>query len=324
MSSRNSKHAVGIDFGGTSTKLALVGEQGTILARARISTRKLTSRADWFDAVESGVEQLRVKGKKDLFGTGFCGMGVGVPGFVDFKRGYVHDLPNVPGWAGVHLAKDLEERFNVRAYIDNDVNAMALGECTFGTGRLYEHAVFITMGTGVGGGLLIHNQLYRGAHSMAGEIGHMPVKMDGGRSPLGRGALEQYVGNQRIVERAVRAIKKGRVSSILKKAGGDLDAITPKEIAQAATEGDQLGIEIFDFVGDCLATALTGVVYLLQPQVIVIGGGVAQSGEVLFGPLERHLRDRLKPVFAERVAVLPARLGNDAGVIGSATLALLS
>ncbi len=324
MSSKSAKHAVGVDFGGTSVKLALVGDQGKVHSRATIATRKLTSRAAWFDAVEAGLEQLRSRGKMDLFGKGFSGIGVGVPGFVDFERGYVHDLPNVPGWTGVHLAKDLEERFNVRAYIDNDVNAMALGECTFGTGRLYEHAVFVAMGTGVGGALLIHNKLYRGAHSMAGEIGHVPIKMDGGRSPLGRGALEQYVGNQRIIERAVRAIRKGHPTTILKKAGGDLDAITPKEIAEAAAEGDQLGIEIFDFVANCMATALTGVIYLLQPQVIVIGGGVAQSGDVLFGPLERHLEDRLKPVFGDLVSILPARLGKDAGVIGSATLALLS
>lgn len=317
------KFALGIDFGGTTTKVALVGGDGAIQARSRFDTRRAGTPEAWVKAVSGAVDKVVDRAGVRLDSSQFTGLGVGAPGFVDFERGYIYDLPNVPGWKGVSLAEILMEQFGARAYIDNDVNAMALGECTFGAGRLYEHAVFLTLGTGVGGGLLIHNKVYRGAYSMAGEVGHMPIRMYGAKTHIGRGTVEQYVGNQRIVERTLAALRKGRASIIPDLAGGDLAAITPKEIAMAAARGDELGLEIFDFVGDCLATVLTGVVFLLQPQAIVIGGGVAESGSVLFDPLTRHLESRLNPVFFERLALLRAQLGSDAGMIGSATLALL-
>lgn len=316
------KYALGIDFGGTTIKLGVVGEQGEITARTVLSTGEVASRQEWFEAVQQGVDTLRRK--VEWSPVGFAGIGMGAPGFVDFERGYIYQLTNVPGWEGVHLAREMEDHFRVRCFVDNDVNAMALGECTFGAGRLYEHAVFVTLGTGVGGALLIHHKLYRGAYSMAGEVGHMPIQMHGRKSPEGRGGVEQYIGNRRIIEKAVRALERGRASLIRDLVQGDLSQITPKVIAEAAHQGDDLGTEVYDFVAECLATAFAGITYLLQPQVFIVGGGVAQSGSVLFDPLQRHLRARLSPHFAERIAVKAATLGSDAGMIGSATLALLA
>jgi glucokinase len=243
---------------------------------------------------------------------------------VDFKRGYIHNLTNVPGWTGVHLSKILRKRFGLRAFVDNDVNVMALGETVFGAGRTYKNAVFVTLGTGVGGGIVINREIYRGAFSMAGELGHVSIARDGIQSPEGRGCLEQYVGNRKLVQRAVKELRKGRVSRIRELVDDRLDDVTPREIAQAATEGDALGIEIFEFMADCLATAFASVTYLLQPEVFIIGGGVAQSGKVLFEPLELKLKERLSPFFAERIEVRRAKLANDAGVIGGAALALTS
>jgi glucokinase len=315
------RHAIGVDFGGTFIKMALVNERGEVKARARIPTKDAANPDAWLDAVGRGVESLREKmtpGSEAL-----AGMGVGVPGFVDFERGFIYDLANVPGWTNVHLAPRLEKRFGLHVRVDNDVNAMALGECTYGAGRAYQHAVFVTLGTGVGGGIVINNQLFRGAHSMAGELGHISIRMDGVKSPQGRGGLEQYIGNRRIVERAVQALQQGRASVLQDLAGGELTAITPETIARAAQQGDALALEIFDFVADCLAAAFASVTYLIQPQAFIIGGGVAQSGAILFDPLRRHLAERLSPVFAERIVIKPAELGNDAGVIGAATLAMM-
>lgn len=311
------RQAVGIDFGGTSIKMALVSEKGEIKARTKISTKEAATQDLWIEAVGRGLDQLKVK-KESL-----SGIGVGVPGFVDFERGFIYDLANVPGWTGVLLAPRLEEKFGVRVRVDNDVNAMAVGECTFGVGHVYQHAVFVTLGTGVGGALLINNRLYRGAHSMAGEIGHISIRMDGVKSPQGRGGLEQYVGNRRIVERAVQLLGQGRKSCLKDMVHGDLAQLTPEIISQAAKHGDELAIEIFDFVAECLATAFSSVAYLIQPQAIIIGGGVAQSGPVLFEPLRRHLGERLSPIFFERLEIKTAELGNDAGVIGAATLAMM-
>ncbi|NCC52076.1 MAG: ROK family protein [Spartobacteria bacterium] len=311
---------LGVDFGGTFVKIALVNEKGKILAKKKHSTKNVTTREDWVEALASGLSGLvaEVGIREDQL----CGMGVGVPGFVDYKRGFIHNLTNVPGWTGVNLASILRKRFGLRAFVDNDVNVMAMGECMFGAGKKLKNAVFVTLGTGVGGGIVINGGLYRGAHSMAGEIGHVCIEKDGIRSPEGRGGLEQYVGNQRLIARAVKELKKGRASRIRELVADKLDEVTPKEIAQAAAEGDALGLEIFDFMADCLAAAFASVTYLLQPEAFIVGGGVAQSGKVLFDPLREKLVQRLSPFFAERVEILHAKLGNDAGVIGGAALAL--
>lgn len=315
------RHAIGVDFGGTFIKMALVNERGEVKARAKIPTKDAPGLDGWLDAVGRGLEQL--KEKKAPAEAPLAGIGVGVPGFVDFERGFIYDLANVPGWTNVHLAPRLEERFKLHVRVDNDVNVMALGECTYGAGRAYQHAVFVTLGTGVGGGIVINNQLYRGAYSMAGEIGHVSIRMDGIKSPQGRGGLEQYVGNRRLVERAAQALQQGRASAIRDLAQGDPNAITVELIARAAGQGDALALEIFDFMADCLAAAFASTAYLIQPQAFIIGGGIAQSGAILFEPLRRHLAERLSPVFAERIVVKPAELGNDAGVIGAATLAMM-
>ena len=318
---REKQRALGIDFGGTSIKLGYVNEQGKIEAQTRIATKGIASVAVWLDAIEKGIERLN-KGKSGI-PADVVGIGVGVPGFVDHERGYIYDLPNVKGWQKIALAQELEARFGLRSYIDNDVNAMAVGEFTFGSGRLYYNAVFITLGTGVGGALVINKKLFRGSYSMAGEIGHMVIDMKGRRSPQGRGGLEQYVGNRKIIDHTVKLLKRGRSSMITKLVDGDYEAVTPKVIAQAAHKGDELGLEVFDYVADCLASAFASVTYLLQPQVFIIGGGVADSGSVLFDPLKQHLNNRLSPVFSDKVEIRKAELGNNAGIIGSATLAHL-
>ena len=155
---------------------------------------------------------------------------------------------------------------------------------------------------------------------MAGEIGHIVVHMHGRHTPEGRGTLESYVGNRQLVASAVQAIRNGRSSLVRDLVQGDLDAVTPKSIAHAAEQHDALALEMFDQAADCLAAAFASLTYTLQPEVFVVGGGVASSGRVLFDPLRRYLQSRLHPMFAERVHVVPAQLGTDAGIIGCATL----
>lgn len=316
MSKQEARHAIGVDFGGTSVKIALVDDRGVIEAQERIITEHVKNRDEWLSAVCGAIDKL--KGSRAI-----CGVGVGVPGFVDFERGFIYDLANVPGWTGVPLADLLEQRLKVPVRIDNDVNAMALGECTFGAGRTYQHAVFVTLGTGVGGALLINNQLYRGAHSMAGEIGHISIDMHGRVSPQGKGGLEQYVGNRRIVERTIELLEKGRASLIDELVKGDRSKITPKVVKEAAAKGDTLAMEILDFITDCIACAFASIAYTIQPQAFIIGGGVAQDADMMFDLIRRHLSERLSPHFYKRLELKPAELGSDAGMIGCATLALI-
>lgn len=312
--------SVGIDFGGTFVKLALVDDRGDIRGRSNFATTHLNGVTEWLDEVERHVNALLLEMPEGLEWTG---VGVGVPGFVDYAHGFVHGLTNVPGWADVPLSELLQRRFGKPAKVDNDVNAMAVGECMFGAGRAYRNAVFVTLGTGVGGGILINDNLYRGAYSMAGEIGHISIDRNGIQSPMGRGGVEQYIGNRQIVAYALKQIDGGVASSILELAKGDRSQVSPKIIAEAAAQGDELAIQVFDYVADCLATMLASVTYLLQPQAFIIGGGVANAGAVLFEPLRNHVRERLHPQFADRLEIRNATLGNDAGVIGSATLLFL-
>ncbi len=245
---------------------------------------------------------------------------MGVPGFTDFSRGFIYNLTNVPGWSSVPLAEIMRKRFGRPVYVDNDVNAMALGEHIYGAGKGLNHVFFATLGTGVGGALVINGKIYRGAYSMAGELGHVPILMNGRKTAEGRGGLETYVGNRQIVKYALSALRRSKKSLITALVKGDLKKITPKVIAGAAKEGDKLALEIMDYTADCLATAFTSVTYLLQPEAIIVGGGVAGSGEVLFEPLRRHLAERLSKYFAERIKIIPAVLGEKAGIIGCATL----
>ena len=320
MKNTEMRYAVGIDFGGTSVKLALINERGQIKARRKFVTKDVKGHSGWLDRIATEVADLKVL---DGAPVTLSGVGVGVPGFVDFDRGFIHDLPNVPGWTGVSLGSLIEEKLGLRARIDNDVNAMALGECTFGAGRTYQHAVFVTLGTGVGGGLLINNQLYRGAHSMAGEIGHVSIDRNGVQSPTGFGGVEQYVGNRRIVEYIIKQLESGRTSLMDTLVKGDRSQLSPKVLKDAADQGDALAVEILDYVTDCLATAFASITYVLQPQAFIVGGGVAEEAALLFKLLRKNVDKRLSPHFAKLIEIKPAELSSDAGVIGCATLALL-
>jgi glucokinase len=215
------------------------------------------------------------------------------------------------------LAERLSSKLGLPVRVDNDVNAMALGECRHGAGRGVRHAVFLTLGTGVGGALILDGKLYRGAHGMAGEIGHVSIDADGEKTATGVGVLEQSIGNGPIVRYTQTLLRKGVRSRLSKLAD-----LSVKDIAIAAKAGDALARKVFDHISICLASALAGVAYTLQPECFIIGGGVAQSGSVLFGPLRKHLAERLHPLFFRKISLVPARLGPDAGLIGCACLVL--
>ena len=320
MQKNRKQYAIGVDFGGTFVKMALVTHQGQLVEREQFATRQAATQPAWIEAVAAATD--RMLQKRGLRPSALAGVGVGVPGFVDFDRGFIHNLTNVPGWTAVPLAAKLQRRLKLPIFVDNDANLMALGEVAFGGGKNLRQAVFLTLGTGVGGGLVLDGKLYRGAFSMAGELGHISIERNGIVSPQGRGGLEQYIGNRRIVDYTMEQLATGRTTMLLQLCDGDRSQLTPELIARAAKQGDQLSLEIFDYVADCLATALASVTYLLQPEAFIIGGGVAQSGTILFTPLRRHLRARLSPYFARLIKVLPAKLGNDAGALGGAALAL--
>ena len=272
------------------------------------------------------------------------GVGLGAPGLIIAETGVIHFSPNFPGWSDIplvdyinaelarlHLPKEgaghnSQARTNEKCQpvlkgMDNDVNAMTLGELRHGAGVGYKSIVALTLGTGVGGGVVIDGQVYHGSQNTAGELGHTVVEPDGRYCGCGnQGCLEAYAGAKNIVERTQEKIETGR-STILVPATTDGASLTPRKIAEAAQAGDQLAVEIFAETGRYIGIALTSIAHILNPQIAIIGGGIAEAGEeLLFEPIRAELSKRAMDIPA-RIKIVKAHLGNDAGIVGSAMLA---
>ena len=302
--------AVGIDFGGTSIKSAVVRD-GRIVERGdAIDPQQFAAPGPLIDALVSLVGKMRAS-HPDI-----AGVGVGLPGFVDSVNGVVHTLTNVAGWHEVPFCKILRERTGLAATIENDANAMAYGEWKYGAAIGARHAVCITLGTGVGGALILDGKLHRGAQLGAGEIGHMSIDLRGLPGPYGNpGGLEEYVGNHQIAARAAQLYAAAGVEM-------DEDGCAPVALSRAAAQGDSIAIDLWNAIGTEIGAALASVVWIFNPDTIVIGGGVAKAGELLLAPIRRTIIARTVDVFHDHLRIVPATLGNDAGIIGNAVLAL--
>lgn len=306
----NTPQAIGIDFGGTTIKSAVV-QNGAILTRgAVIDTTKHRTADAIIGELLSGIGAMRAGH------PAIEAVGIGLPGFVDSTNGIVHELTNVQGWDEVALVSLLREETGLRAAIENDANAMAYGEFMHGAAKGARNAICVTLGTGVGGGLILDGRLYRGSRLAAGEIGHMSIDSHGPRGVYGTpGDLETYVGNRQIAERAERLYTASGQQRPLEKC-------TPADLAALADNGDHIAIALWDAIGTDIGAALADGVWLLNPDTIVIGGGIAAAGDTIINPIRRTICERSSPLFHEQLKVVPATLGNNAGIIGAAELAL--
>jgi glucokinase len=305
-----SSKAIGIDFGGTSLKFAIVHD-GQILERGTpVDPRKYENSVTLIEAMFDVIAALRTRHPE------VSGVGVGLPGFVDSVSGMVHHLSNVPGWTDVPMLRILQERTGLKAAIENDANAMAYAEFKHGAAKGATNAVCITLGTGVGCGLVLDGKLFRGTRFAAGEMGHASIDLNGPCGVYGTpGDLEVYVGNKQIAARASRLyIAAGQPRPP--------EQCTPADLEQLARAGDRIAAGLWEQLGTEIGAALVNAIWLLNPDAVVIGGGVAKAGDLLFEPILRTIRDRVSPLFYEQLHLLPATLGNDAGIIGCAELAL--
>jgi glucokinase len=306
----NTKIAIGIDFGGTSVKPGVVSGREIIARSQPIPTRQHDGADSLLGAVFREVATLREQHPE------VCALGAGLPGIIDGLNGRVRELSNVPGWRDVPLAELLRQKTGLPAIIENDANAMAYAEWRFGAGRDRPNVICMTLGTGVGGGLILDGKLFRGSQLGAGEIGQMIIEPHGVPGHYGNfGALEKYVGNRQIAERAQRAYAAaGNVRTS--------EELTPLFLEKAAQGGDEIAAKLWEDIGFEIGVMLTNISWLLNPDRIVIGGGVAKAGPLLFEPIKRTIRERTSAVFHENLEVVPAELGNDGGLIGSAALAI--
>ena len=310
--------AIGIDFGGTSVKLGLVSSSGRVLERAGFATGKTAAHSEILDALTHSVRLLQQKAKARHLKV--CGVGIGAPGPIDVERGLVYFFPNLPGWKNFEIRKVLSKRLQLPVAVDNDANAMALGEYRFGGGRGSRLFIGLTLGTGVGGGMVLDGRLFHGPAFSAAEFGHVIIDPSGPLCGCGnRGCVETFVGNGYFVAETRRRLKNEK--SVLKKWVKNGEILTPILVQTAARQGDRFAKQMWAESGTQLGTMLAGIINILNPDCIAIGGGLAQSGALIFSPIRSAIRKKAFPIAGRSVRVIPAVLGNDAGLVGAACLA---
>jgi glucokinase len=312
---------VGIDLGGTKTSIALVDRSGEITVQHCQETHAT-------EGPEAVIGRMldaarRVMAQAEVTPTQVAAVGIGAPGPLDIETGIVMTPPNLPHWDRVPLKQLIEDGLGITAFVENDANAAALGEHRFGAGRGTEHMLYVTVSTGIGGGLILDGKLYHGASGMAGEIGHTTIIPYGPLCGCGnRGCLESLASGTAIARRARECVTRGVPTLMAKLAGGDLGRITAKLVAEAAGQGDAEARDILAEAMNYLGIGVANLVNLFNPQLIVIGGGLTNIGETLFGPVRRAIERRAFPTSVRAVRVVRAALGDSAGVLGAAAVAL--
>jgi glucokinase len=314
------RYTVGVDLGGTNVKLGLVNREGRIVKRARIPTNAQAGPKRALRRIALVVRHLARE-------VEVSAIGIGAAGLIDHKQGVIRIPPNLPGWDQTPVKETIEKATGITTYVGNDVNAWALGELLFGAGIGKQNIFCMTLGTGVGGGVIANGRLVIGANHCAGEVGHTVIFPDGQMCRCGnRGCLECYVGAEYIVQRTIARVRttgpKQKARSLIRRyAGNRLDTITPKLISRAAARGDSLALDIVDEVGYYTGLGIINVAHLLDPELIIIGGGLTGFGKPLMDAIRRTVDQRLMKFPERRLEVVFSKLGDDAGVLGSSQLA---
>ncbi len=311
-----SKYAVGVDLGGTSIKFGIVSDSGRIYQKTKLRTEADKGPKHVIENIKIGIRELTKKSKYKIEG-----IGIGCPGVVTPGKGIVENPPNLQGWEKVNVGRLIYHEFEKEVYVDNDANAAAIGELTFGSGKKYKSFIMITLGTGVGGGIVMNRKIYHGDFGAAGEIGHISINYKGPKCNCGSyGCIEAYAGNQYLRERVRNQLKKHPQSKLWRLIDNDLGKVSPRNIQTAAEMGDRFGQSVIEELGLHLGSAFTSLTNVLDISVFIIGGGIAGFGKPLFESIEKTLRARVMAPIRSRVKVLPAKLKNDAGIKGASAL----
>ena len=313
------RFVLGIDVGGTNLVVGCVAENGTALHG--LTTEPTHAEAGASDVVDRLVAMARrclEETCRVVPGAEIVGVGAGAPGPLDIRRGIVLLTPNL-GWVNFPLRQIIRDRLELPAALDNDANCAVLGEWWVGAARGTRHAIGITIGTGIGGGLILDGRLYHGASGVAGEIGHTTIDTEGRRCKCGNyGCLEAYASGPNIALRAVEAIEAGAETRLPELVGGRLDRITAQTVYEAARAGDELALEVVNDTARFLGTGIANLLNVFNPEVVVVCGGVTLAGDHLFVPLRRETARRaFKPAVAA-CRIVPGELVGTAGVYGAA------
>lgn len=316
------KTYIGVDVGGTGIKTGLVDDEGRILYK----TTKPTEVERGFkkvigDICDSIIELLNRARKEELAEPEYIGLGV--PGTVDAEKGIVIYAPNL-FWENISVKEVISDKINLPVFMDNDANSAAVGEKIWGAGRGISNFVCITLGTGVGAGIIINDKLYRGTFNNAGEVGHITILRDGPQCNCGKkGCLETLVAAPALVKKGIDALKNEKDTLIRDLTLGEPIRVNAKVIFDAAKMGDRVAMDIVKEMAYYLGMGIAGIVNILDPAAIIIGGGVAAAGNFLLSLVEEGFREHCFNRNGRIAKVLLAKLGNDAGIMGAAALGMI-
>jgi glucokinase len=307
-----------VDLGGTHLRAAIVDESGKISCRLKQTTPRVAKPSEIVQAVIEAARSCRQENGNAAIGA----VSVVVPGTVNLEEGIVLKAPNVPSLDGFRLSSALESELKLPAFLENDANAAAVGEAWQGAARGRHSLVCVTLGTGVGGGIILGDKLWRGVNGAAGEIGHMAIDPYAGiPCPCGsRGCLEVYASATAIVRMTREGLPRFPNSTLHSKE----DHLTAEQVYCAGTKGDELAVEVFRRMGDYLGTGLANLVNLLNPEMIVLGGGVVNGWDLFEKHMRQQVKERAFPLPASRVQIVKAECGDDAGLLGAARLAFIA
>jgi len=300
------RYVVGVDVGGTNIKLGVVAPSGQVIVRTSFATKPFaSSRIKLIAAIAQEIEASIITA--GLTKDKIAGVGIGLPGLVDYEKGIVRFLPNIPGWNKVPLKAILQKKIKLPVYVDNDVKIITLAESKFGAGRGVKDLVCLTLGTGVGAGLVLNGHLYRGEDNAAGELGHMPLNENGPKCNCGGfGCFETYVGNRALFALASKIMGKPGVST------EDMFALAQKKNKKA--------LYFWKLAAQHIGNGLVGIVNLLNPRLIVIGGGISNNEKYLFKTITSTIRRRAMSLQGSAFKIKRAKFKDDAGIIGAYVL----
>ena len=298
------KFAIGIDLGGTNLRVALVSEDGEIIRKIK--------RPSSDHIVESILESIGEIGHRDVLG-----LGLGIAGLIDRKNNRVFASPNLRAVEGIDIVGEMRKSFNVPIYMENDANAAALGEKIGGAGRGFDNFVLLTLGTGIGGGIVCGGRLLE----VSAEIGHMSINADAEKCPCGNiGCLENYASARAMVSKVVTLLEKGTESLLKECCKGSIYKITPEDIYSAALEGDMLSREVLRDAGKYLVVGLANIINIISPEAIILSGGLIGAWNIYVQEAIKEASRRAYKDLFDSVKIIPSSLGDNAGILGAACL----
>lgn len=314
------KYYAGVDLGGTNTKIGLLDQNGEIIKKEIIKTfsekgMEITLKRIW-ETIERLMDQKQIKKEK------MCGIGIGIPGpVIDQER--VAFFANFDWEANVNISKIMEKISGIRTKLENDVNMIAIGESKFGAGKGSVSSITVALGTGIGGGIVVNSKLISGINGAGGEIGHMKLVENGKLCGCGqRGCFEAYASATGVIREAKSRLSVNKNNLLYKSLEGNIEKLEAKDVFDCAKAGDEFSIEIVNYVGNYLGMGIGNLLNIINPEIIILSGGVALAGEILLDVVNKKLKEYAMPVTLKNLEIKLGELGNDAGIKGGIALFL--